>query len=207
MKRSTLTMTLTAAVAVLALTGCSLESSSPSGDATGSNATSERSSDELVDEPVANAETADGATSSTTAPEPTSEQEGDGTVAFGETATYPSGLLVKISAPEAFTRGEYAVGGEAYSNHVKMSVQVVNKTGTTFDPSLMYMTAQSGNTEGEQIFDTEAGLEGAPMTSLLNGRETTFDVAFGVNDPSDIVLDFSTGDWSDEPTIFTTATK
>lgn len=119
----------------------------------------------------------------------TSESGDSGTATFGETWEYDDGLTVTVSAPEAFSPTDTAAGGEAFDHHVKFTVTVVNGTGAPFDPSMITESVQSDNMEGDAVFDD--GLEGAPMTTVLDGRETTFDVGYGVSNPDDIVLEVS----------------
>lgn len=196
MKRSTLTATLAATVAALAVTGCTAEAPSKSSDpVSGTNAPSEGSADAGADAEAV-AEVDDEADTA----EETSE-----TLGFGETATYSNGLSISVSEPTEFTPSEWAVEDAPADNYLKFTVKVVNKTGANFDPSGMYLTMQSGNAEAEEIFDTDSGLEGTPMTTILNGRESTFDVGFGVDDPSDLVLEVDSGDFDLASSIFTTS--
>lgn len=111
--------------------------------------------------------------------------------ALGDTWTYDDGLAVSVSEPSAFTPGEYAAGGEDAENHVKLEVRIQNNTGQDFDPSMVYITASSGGTEAEEVVDFDQSLEGAPMTTLLDGQSTTYAIGFGVNDPADITVEFN----------------
>ncbi len=116
------------------------------------------------------------------------EETAKDTVAkFGKAYVYQDGLSVTVSAPKAFKPSEYAAGTDNFKHFVSFEVRIVNKTGKPWDPSLFTATVQSENEEGEEVFDD--GLEGAPQTKLLNGRETKFTVAFGVANPKDIVME------------------
>ncbi|MCI1748852.1 MAG: hypothetical protein LKI24_12670 [Acidipropionibacterium sp.] len=106
---------------------------------------------------------------------------------FGSAYVYQDGLSVTVSAPKAFEPSEYAAGTDNFKHFVSFEVRIVNKTGKPWDPSLFSATVQSDNEEGEEVFDD--GLEGAPQTKLLNGRETKFAVAYGVANPKDIVME------------------
>ena len=48
---------------------------------------------------------------------------------------------------------------------------------------------QSGNTEADQVFDSENDVGGGPSTKLLNGREAKFKIAFTVANPKDLVME------------------
>ncbi len=202
MKKSTLAAV--SAATTLALSACgSLSQSTSSDEQSGSNAPSsdqvaepEETDDQDVDAEEADTEVED------SDDEAEAAEGGDDTHEFGETATYPNGLSISVSEPTAYTPSEYAFGHEGYSSSVQFTVKIVNKTGSRFDPSMVYMSMQSGNTEGEEIFDDENGFDGAPSTTVLDGRETTFPVAFGVDDRDDLVLEVDSGDWDLETTIF-----
>lgn len=199
MKKTTLTAAVSIAAA-LTLTGCSLsESTSTDETPSGSNA--------QTSEQVDGAELAEGTEEVEEAGDDTSEDSEEGsdeTHEFGSTATYRDGLSVTVSSPSDYTPSESSFGSEGYPHSVKFDVKLVNKSGKPFDPSLVYLSVQSGNTEAEEIFDSENGLDGSPTTTLLDGRESTFPVAFGVSDPKDLVLEVSTGDFDKGTTIFVT---
>lgn len=122
--------------------------------------------------------------------EDTGQQE-PGVLSFGQTFKYDDGLAVTVSKPKNFKPSEYAFTSEDWAGYKKFKITVVNNTGETVDVSLFYVTMQSGNEEAEQVFDGENGLDGAPSTKLLDGRESTFAVGFGVADPDDMVMEVS----------------
>lgn len=125
-----------------------------------------------------------------------------GNAKFGETWAFEDGLQVTVSKPETFKPDEWSMGGEGYDHAVRFTVTIVNKTGENFDPTMFHATVQSGDREGDQIFDSANGLEGAPSTVILDGRETTFDIGFGVDDPKDIVMELTVS-WDHDEAIFT----
>lgn len=203
MKKSTPAAAVSVAAA-LTLSACgALSESSPSEEQSGSNAPTSNQMDESADEDAddVDAEEAD-VEAEDLEDDSESADEGDGTHEFGETASYPDGLSITVSEPKDYTPSSTSFGSEGYPNSVQFTVKIVNKTGNSFDPSLLYASIQSGNTEGEQIFDSAKGMEGAPSTTVLDGRESTFPIAFGVQDPTDLVLEINTGDWERDSTIF-----
>jgi hypothetical protein len=109
-------------------------------------------------------------------------------VSFGSTKTYEDGLSVTVSKGTNFTPSQYASADKAKA-YLKYTITVVNGTGKVFDPSMFNASVQSSNTEGGQVFDSEKGLEGAPSTKLLKGREAKFTIGFGVADPKDVVME------------------
>ncbi|AFV88597.1 MAG: hypothetical protein SOH99_03070 [Acidipropionibacterium acidipropionici] len=108
---------------------------------------------------------------------------------FGGAFAYQDGLSVTVSAPKDYQPSEYSSDEGRFDTYVKFDVRVVNNTGKPWDPGMFNATVQSDNEEGEQIFDSEGGLDGAPSTKLLNGREVRFTVGYGVANPKDIVME------------------
>ena len=134
-------------------------------------------------------------------PEPSlTDTEGPGILALGESFTYSDGLQVTVGKPQPMTSSEWAAPGGVAG--LVMDVTIVNGSPTPFDPSMGYATAQTGNTEAEEIFDSENGLEGSPSTSVLPGREVTYKMAFTGTDLDSFVLEFAPS-FDHGPLIFT----
>lgn len=170
--------TLIAALAgvALILTGCGVSASETSDAGQGSNA------------PAASQASAGDKTAKPADDSGSDDSAGDDAAAkFGAAYTYKDGISVTVSAPKPYKPSEYAAGAEKYKSFVSFEVRLVNKTGSSWDPSVFSATVQSNNEEGEQVFDE--GTEGAPDTKLLNGREVKFTIAYGVANPKDIVME------------------
>lgn len=120
---------------------------------------------------------------------PASADPADLSLSFGETFEWEDGVKATVSTPTSFTPTEYAAGGEGYPSHVKMTVTIVNGSDAPLDASFVSPTVQSGQREGDEVFDD--GLEGSPLGSILPGRTVTYDAGYGVDDPSDIVAEFA----------------
>lgn len=118
-----------------------------------------------------------------------SPAEASSEVAFGKTYTYKDGLSVTVSKPSTYHPTSSAAITKKWPHYVTFKVTVVNKTANKVDLNLFTATAQSSSKEAEAVFDSEGGLEGPPSTRLLKGRESTFKIGFGVQDPKDIVMD------------------
>lgn len=112
-----------------------------------------------------------------------------GILKMGDSFTYSDGLQITVSKPSAMTSSEWAYPESTQG--LAFTITVVNGTGAKYDPSMGTMTVQSGNTEAEEIFDTENGYEGSPMTTVLPGREATYKSAFVGTDTKNLVLEFS----------------
>lgn len=192
MKRTTLTLAL---AATLALSACgSIEGQSTDSPTSGSNAsTSSASTSESAEAEPADAEPAE-AESSLTGDDP-------GILTLGESFTYSDGLQVTISKPTAFTSSEWAMPES--TSGLAFDVKIVNGTDAPYDPSLDYFTAQVGNAEAEEIFDTENGFDGTPMTKVLPGRETTYKVGFAGTDSTNLVMEYATGDFERGSLVYT----
>lgn len=180
--RTTASATALIAAAALALTGCSSGGGKVS-DETPSGTNAPSSTSEEVDEDLLAASEDEEFLGDT-------EDVGPGITtpaAFGQTVTFSSGLSVTVSKPQSYTPGPDAYVEGNYASYVKFDVKVVNKTGAPYDPSMIFINAQSGNTEAESVYDE--GLDGELVTTMLDGREGSFTTAFGVDDPDDIVLE------------------
>ena len=112
---------------------------------------------------------------------------------MGSTYKWSNGLSATISKPEPFNPSSSAFGANEAKAFVKFTITVVNGTPQVYEPSMFNITAQSGNTEAKFVADTAKGIEGAPSTKLLPGREAKFAYAFGVSDPKDLVLEVRPG--------------
>ena len=114
-------------------------------------------------------------------------------LAFGKSYTWEDGVSVTVGKPKKFKPSEYAAAEKA-KGYLKFTVTVVNKSDKPLDLGLTYITVQSSNKEAEQVFDTENDLESTPDTKVLKGRESEFDVGFGVADTKDVVMELALQD-------------
>ena len=101
-------------------------------------------------------------------------------------------MQVTVKAPTDYkpSRPEYA---KKAPHFVKMEFVVVNTGKEAYDPAIFHVTVQSDNTEADQLFDSGGGMKGAPNTKILPGRESKFFLAFGVDNPKDLVVEVSPG--------------
>lgn len=186
MRRSIIT--IVGATAALSLTACGLapeqESAAPPSS----------SSSEVTPEPWTDEATPD------EVPEPSSEADSM-VVGLGETFTWEDGTTATIEAPQPFQKSEWAAGGEGYDHTISFKVTVTNGSDVPLDASFTSPTVTSGEREGDEIFDDEVG--GGPTSSILPGRTVTFTVAYGVDDPADIVAEFAPT-WDHQAAYWTT---
>ena len=132
---------------------------------------------------------------------PTATADGSDLATFGATYSWDDGLDVTVAPPTPFTPSEFAAA-EPAAAYVSLAVTIANRTGQPYDPTIFFVTMQSGDREADQVFDAANGFEGTPTTAILDGRDATFTVGFGVQDPNDLVLQVTPGlDYS--PAYFT----
>ena len=181
-------VTIVGATAALSLTACGLapeqESAAPPSS----------SSSEVTPEPWTEEATPD------EVPEPSSEADSM-VVGLGDTFTWEDGTTALIEAPQPFQKSEWAAGGEGYSNTISFKVTVTNGSDVPLDASFTSPNVTSGEREGDEIFDDEVG--GGPTSDILPGRTVTFTVAYGVDDPADIVAEFAPT-WDHQAAYWTT---
>ncbi len=190
-----------AALVGLVLAGCGTKidgaarAASPGADATSSSPTSPTTTSESSPPATSTSSTTSTPTTDETSPEssvPAAGTDDAAIVLFGETYAWEDGLEVTIAAPTPFTPSEYAAASEAAA-HVSVAITIANRTGTTYDPTMFSSRARSGTSEADEVYDSENGFSGAPDTGLLDGRDVTFSIGFGVSDPDDLVLEVRPG--------------
>ncbi|GGZ67905.1 hypothetical protein GCM10010389_01380 [Streptomyces echinoruber] len=94
------------------------------------------------------------------------------TVALDKTATWKNGVKAHLSGFSRGTSGEYASpSGKAY---LAFSVTLQNGSKSAIDLSMVGLSCPDG---AEEVFDTDAGFDGAPDTHLLPGKSQTWKAA------------------------------
>ncbi|MGW5691507.1 hypothetical protein ACWEWX_11250 [Streptomyces asiaticus] len=105
----------------------------------------------------------------------TSDDDGMVDLGLTDTAKYDGGVEVSLSR---FTRGissEWAAPGN--TPYVKFNVTFKNGGDEAADLSGVTLSCQHGDTPGEEIFDSEHGLDGIPTSHVRPGRTVTAVVA------------------------------
>jgi hypothetical protein len=121
-------------------------------------------------------------------------------LAFGKSYTWEDGITLTVGKPKKFKPSEYAAAKKA-KGYLKFTVTVVNKSDKPLDLGLTYITVQSSNKEAEEIFDSENDLDSTPDTKVLKGRESEFDVGFGVANTKDVVMEVALQDDFERPNL------
>ena len=129
--------------------------------------------------------TSQGAPSSLTVPTARQKQ-------FGQSYEWEDDLSVTVSEPVFFVPGTYASVQPA-NGYLKFAVSITNNSVDVYEPNLFSATVQSGNEEGDPVFDIDNDLMVSPSTAILPGRQSTFDVGFSVDNPLDVVMEVSPG--------------
>ncbi|MEU8723540.1 hypothetical protein [Streptomyces antimycoticus] len=161
--RSTTALAVVAALAALALTGCSTDS----GD------TAKR-----IVESAEPSETGDGADPTTPdapADEPTQDDTSPDALGLGDTVEYEGGVHISLGKFTRGTSGPYAAPEN--TAYIRFNVTFKNTGDETADLNAVSLTCQRESSPGVEIFDSEHGLDGLPMTHLLPGRSVTAPVA------------------------------
>lgn len=122
----------------------------------------------------------------------TEEPDETAPVKLGETFKYTDGLAITISKPQPYKPSPYAAVKKSPYYRLFI-VTIVNGTGKRYDTSQFSTTLQSANEEADESFDSEKGLEGAPSTTLLPGREARFKIGYGMTSATDLVLEANPG--------------
>lgn len=108
---------------------------------------------------------------------PDAKDSADKSLALTDTATYENKVKVSLGKFARGTSGEYS--SPASAAYVKFTATITNGSAKALDLNLLQMKCQYGETgkDGEQIFDSEHGLGGAPTTHLLPGRSIAATIA------------------------------
>ena len=201
--KARISLTVVATATVLLVAGCgstsgTVTSSAPQGinasaslSAVARPATASTTQPPITSTSAANsAEPASSDSANATTTDSASES---GELKFGSTYTWDDGLSVTVSKGVPFKPSQYAAVGKKAAAYLKYTITIVNKTGKPYDPALFTTSVQSGDKEAEKVYDSEGNLGLPPSTKVLNGRQSTFTVGFGVSDPKDIVMEVSPG--------------
>jgi len=93
-------------------------------------------------------------------------------VALDKTATWNNGVKANLSGFGRGTSGEYASPSD--ESYLAFSVTLQNGSKSTIDLALVSLSCPDG---ADEIFDTDAGFDGAPDTHLLPGKSQTWKAA------------------------------
>jgi hypothetical protein len=136
-------------------------------------------------------------TGSVPTPSTTLEQE---TLAFGKSYRWDDGVTLTVGKPTKFQPSAYTTLDRS-KRYLKFTVTVVNKSDKSLDLGLTYISAKSNNEEAHHVFDSGTGLKGPPDSKLSKGRQSQFDVGFGVADTKDVVMEIALHDDAGRPSV------
>lgn len=108
---------------------------------------------------------------------------------FGQYVSWQNGVSVAVSEPTEFTPGEYVEVVEG-ATYVMFTIRVTNDGAGAYNSGWMSVSAQSGSSEADSVFDSENGVSSTSPYVVLKqgGSAIEFPLAFAVEDPADIVL-------------------
>lgn len=98
---------------------------------------------------------------------------------FGETATYPRGSTVTVSAPTAYKPSTYAAGNTG-SRALLFTVTLTNNTPDVFDTGAAYITATYNGIAASQIFDSAKDINGFTGQQLQPGKSVKARIVFSI---------------------------
>jgi len=125
------------------------------------------------------------------------EQE---TLAFGKSYRWDDGVTLTVGKPTKFQPSAYTTLDRT-RRYLRFTVTVVNKSDKSLDLGLTYISAKSNNEEAQHVFDSVTGLKGPPDSKLSKGRQSKFDVGFGVADTKDVVMEIALHDDAGRPSV------
>jgi hypothetical protein len=132
-------------------------------------------------------------------PTPSMEPEQE-TLAFGKSYRWDDGVTLTVGKPAKFQPSAYTTL-DRKKRYVRFTVTVVNKSDKSLDLGLTYISAKSNNEEAQHVFDSVTGLKGPPDSKLPKGRQSKFDVGFGVADTKDVVMEIALHDDAARPSV------
>ncbi|MEI5097940.1 hypothetical protein RB200_03865 [Streptomyces sp. PmtG] len=133
---------------------------------------------------------------------PGADARGDGTWKLTETAVYDHGVEVSLSR---FARGvSSAYAAPENTPYVAFTLKLKNGTGKVVDVGELSILCQYGTAarDGEEIFDSERGLDGPPRTHLRPGRAITARMACELPKSQTYVQIEVTPDYATEAAVF-----
>ncbi|MFC8797885.1 hypothetical protein ACFT2C_09130 [Promicromonospora sp. NPDC057138] len=123
------------------------------------------------------------------------------TAQFGDTGyEFEDGLAVSVSEGESFKPSKYAVSDEA-PHYLKWTVTFTNGTDEPWRAIDTVIAVASGGVEYSEVYDDGVGEQ--PSVPLPPGESASYDVAFGVEDPTDVRMSV-TPDFADHAVVLFT---
>ncbi|MEU6552144.1 hypothetical protein ABZ915_17940 [Streptomyces sp. NPDC046915] len=138
---------------------------------------------------------------------PTPEETGDGVYALTDTVTYESDIDVSLSGFRRTVSGAYA--DPENTSYVGFTVKIKNGGSKTLDVTMLTVNCSYGKDghSSEEVYDSDAGLNGGPDTKLLAGR--SINVRWGCELPKNekLIQIEVAPDIDSEASIFTGSVK
>lgn len=100
--------------------------------------------------------------------------------AFGATHRWETGVEVTVSSPKPYRPSSSAAGADR-ARAVSFEVQVKNGSQAPVELATVMIQASYNGQPVTQIYDSAKNMMGAPTTSVLPGKTSTFTVAFPVD--------------------------
>lgn len=125
------------------------------------------------------------------------------TAKFGTVYKYDDGVTVSVSAPVAFTPGQYAAGATQAQN-IKLTFTITNGTKKNLNPLTLPKVSSNG-TEAVNVIDVAdtSMTSFAPTGVILPGGHSTWTAGYSVADAANLIVQFSPGPLAYDDAIFT----
>lgn len=134
-------------------------------------------------------------------PEEAYEPEDTFTATFGKTGyEYDDGLTVTVSEAKDFKPSEYAAFDPA-PHYLKWTVTFTNDSDQPWRATDAIIYVSSAGTEYSEVYDD--GVAEPPSVPIMPGKSASYDVAFGVEDPNDVLMSV-TPDWEEHTEVLFT---
>jgi len=134
--------------------------------------------------------------------ETTTTPETQGVGKFGQVFSWETADLT-VSKPKPYEPTNMAAGADDFPDTVSVDVKLTNTGDELLDPTLVMVTASSGEHEASQVFD--ANSDTGPTTSIKPGKSVNWTVIFNVASAKDVTVEVSPPEpFTMEPALFST---
>jgi hypothetical protein len=120
---------------------------------------------------------------------------------IGHSYKYDDGLVVSVSDAGKFEPSSSAAK-EPADHYEAYKVTVKNGTNATFDPTIVQVDAQDGDTAAQEVTDIEKNVGLPPQVKLLPGKSVSWEAVFGLSKTPDVTIQV-TPDFDHDAAIFT----
>ncbi|MGO2702279.1 MAG: hypothetical protein ACTIAJ_16365, partial [Cellulosimicrobium funkei] len=108
---------------------------------------------------------------------------------FGDSVRYADGLVVSVSAPQAYTPSEHAAVRDGDPpDSVRVRVRLTNGTGRAVDPGSIDVQPVSGGLVARRVYDYAPDVLLERPDLVARGSSGEWDLVYAVHDPEDVTV-------------------